>query len=370
MNNNMHHIVEQFQVSGHYLNAVPYGTGHINDTYLVTSEDSDGPKRYVFQRINHSIFKDPPSVMSNMVRVTEHIQNKLQHLGMTDITRRALTVILAISGESYYLDSDGNYWRCVLFVECTQAYDVLETPQQAYQAAKAFGEFQRYLADLPDPKLYETSPDFHNTSKRLKDFMAILAKDPQNRANQVKQEIQFVLEHAGFADQLLELAGKGLIPERVTHNDTKISNVLFDNNTHEGICVIDLDTVMPGLSLYDFGDMVRTATCKAAEDEQDLSKIQMDIEYFEQLANGYAQEAADFLTNTEKQQLVFAGKLITFEQMIRFLGDYLNGDTYYKIHRPEHNLDRARTQMKLVQSIIEQEEAMNKISQDIWQAVN
>ena len=224
-----------------------------------------------------------------------------------------------------------------------------------------FGWFQRMLTDLPGAPLHETIPDFHTTPKRLKTFQEVLQQDPCNRAREARAEVDFVLEHAAICDVLLNHVAQGAIPVRITHNDTKINNVMLDETTHKGVCVIDLDTVMPGLSLYDFGDMVRTATNPAEEDEQDLTQVCMRMPMFEMLVRGFAQETHPFLTPTEKKYLAFSGKLITFEQMIRFLADHLAGDTYYKIHRDNHNLDRSRTQMQLVQSIIAQEEAMSSL---------
>ncbi len=366
MNRDIAQVVQEFQIDGVFAQASPYGGGHVNDTFLVVCRRDGQARQYTLQRINHSIFRDPPGMMNNILRVTDHLRNKLQKDNLPDLARRVLTVIPTRGGEGYHQDLEGNYWRLYRFIEGVRTYDVLDLPEQAYQAAGTFGRFQRYLADLPAPKLIETIPDFHNTPKRLRTFLDILDRDPHNRAGQARAEIQFVLEHASWCKHLTELAGKGRIPERITHNDTKINNVLFDAKTEEAICVIDLDTVMPGLSLYDFGDMVRTATCPAAEDERDLSKVQMNAVFFEQIARGYALETADFLTDAEKENLVFAGKLITFEQMIRFLGDYINGDVYYKIHRPGQNLDRARTQMKLIQSIQKQEEQLIELTEKIW----
>lgn len=366
MHDKLTEIVKAFQVDGIVEEVVSFGSGNINDTFAVECRDESQDNKYVLQRINHSIFSDPQGLMDNILRVTSHIRTKLESQGAADIDRRVLTVIPTCDGSSCYQDGEGNYWRLYFHIKDVQSWDYLSSPDQAYEAARMFGYFQRLLVDLPDPKLNETISDFHNTPKRLQDFMEILDKDSHNRAVQVKEEIQFVLENASICDGLLGLVGKGLIPERITHNDTKINNVLFDAAEEKGICVIDLDTVMPGLSLYDFGDMVRTATCQAAEDEQDLSKIHLDVTFFEQIAKGYAQETAGFLTDAEKKHLVFAGKLITFEQMIRFLGDYLNGDVYYKIRRPEHNLDRVRTQMKLIQSILSQEDHMNDLTEKIW----
>lgn len=369
MKANLSDILNEFQIDGIVDNALPYGTGHVNDTFLIDCHNYGQRCRYVLQRINHSIFTNPLLLMNNILLVTGHVRTKLQNEGVTDIERRVPTVILTHDGYGLHQDAEGNYWRLYHFIEHVRSCDYLESPVQAYQAARAFGRFQRYLADLPGTKLHETIPDFHNTPQRLKAFMEILDRDSHNRAAGVRQEIQFVLEHSLMCDGLLGLAEKGLIPERITHNDTKINNVLFDTTTDKGICVIDLDTVMPGLSLYDFGDMVRTATCRAAEDERDLSKVRMDMAFFEQIVRGYAEETSDFLTDTEKQQLVFAGKLITFEQMIRFLGDHLNGDAYYKIHRSGHNLDRARTQMKLIESIQSQEDEMTCLTENVWKAL-
>ncbi|HUT47468.1 MAG TPA: aminoglycoside phosphotransferase family protein, partial [Sedimentisphaerales bacterium] len=249
-------------------------------------------------------------------------------------------------------------------------YDTIESPELAYEAARMFGRFAAMLTDLPGPPLHETIPDFHATPKRFKTFREVLRQDPRDRAKDAGAEIDFVLQNAGICDVLLNHADKGEIPVRITHNDTKINNVLLDEKTHKGVCVIDLDTVMPGLSLYDFGDMVRTATNPAEEDERDLSKVTMRMPIFEMLLKGFAEETHTFLTPTEKKHMVFAGKLITFEQMIRFLADHLAGDIYYKIHRDGHNLDRCRTQMKMVRSIIAKEEAMNALADSVFEELS
>jgi aminoglycoside phosphotransferase (APT) family kinase protein len=252
------------------------------------------------------------------------------------------------------VDAEGGYWRAYRFIEGARAYDTVESSQQAYQAARAFGEFQKMLVDLPAPRLRDTIPDFHNTPKRFVAFEQAVAADESNRAVNARAEIEFAFAHQPMVGVLLEAN----LPERITHNDTKFNNVLLDNATGEGLCVIDLDTVMPGLALYDFGDMVRTTTSPAMEDEQDLSQVTMQFPMFEALARGYLSSAGCFLTKEEKTHLAFAGKLITFEQGIRFLTDYLAGDRYYKVHRDRQNLDRCRTQFKLVESIEQQEEQM------------
>ena len=348
-------VAAQFRLYGEFLGAEPYGTGHINDTYCATFDQGGAPVRYILQRINHSVFKDPVALMQNVQRVTAHLAAKLQ--GQRDFSRSVLTLIPTRDGGAWCRDGAGNWWRAYLFIEKACTYDAVETPAQAFQAARAFGRFQDLLADLPPPRLHDTIPDFHHTPNRFAKLEAAIAADSANRARLARPEIEFALQHKPLSGVLLA-AG---LRERVTHNDTKLNNVMLDDKTSEGICVIDLDTVMPGLAPYDFGDIVRTSTSPAKEDERDLSKVQMQFPMFEALARGYLATAAEFLTKAERQHLAFSGKLITFEIGIRFLTDYLEGDVYFKVHREGHNLDRCRTQFKLVESIEQQEEAMNRL---------
>jgi hypothetical protein len=352
----------QFAAGGDLILAQPYGTGHINDTYLAVFEHSGAQQApisqsMILQRINHNIFKDPAALMSNIERVTTHVA--AQVAGQPDALRRALTLIQTHTGEAFHRDTEGNWWRMYRFVERTRSYDRVETPRQASQAAFAFGQFQQQLATLPAPRLHDTIPDFHHTPKRFAALEAVIAADPLNRAIHAAPEIAFALARQPITGVLLAAN----LPERVTHNDTKFNNVLLDDQTDEGLCVIDLDTVMPGLVLYDFGDMVRTATSPASEDERDLRQVTMRMPIFEALVRGYLAATASFLTPAEKQFLAFSGKLITFEIGLRFLTDYLCGDTYFKTHRPEHNLDRCRTQFQLVRSIEEQEDRMTAFVQ-------
>jgi hypothetical protein len=356
---NLKVLAAQFQVHGEFLEAEPFGSGHIHETFRAAFNQGGVVLRYLLQRINQHVFKNPAAIMENVLRVTEHIRGKLKCPG--DVSRRVLTVVPARDGTLFHIDGGGNYWRMYVFIESARSCDTIETPEQAFQAAKEFGHFQKLLADLPEPRLHDTIPDFHNTPKRFAALEHAIATDTWNRAATVKAEIDFAYRRQALASTLLDLHAQGKIPERTTHNDTKINNVLFDADTKEGLCVIDLDTVMPGLSLYDFGDMVRTATCFAAEDERDLSKVELQMPYYEALARGYLSTADKFLNRTEKTHLASAGKLITFEQGVRFLADYLAGDSYYKIHREGHNLDRCRTQFKLVESIERQEEEMNEV---------
>ncbi|HBC87932.1 MAG TPA: mucin desulfatase [Lentisphaeria bacterium] len=355
---NLKSICRNFQLTGDFLRAAPYGSGHINDTFEAIFNQGGIKVRYIVQRINHDIFKDPVALMDNVHRVTSHIHRKLSDSG--DTTRRALSLIDAVDGKSFFKDNEGNFWRTYIFVENTKSYNIIETADQAYQAAKAFGDFQKYLVDIPGGRLNETIPNFHNTPKRFEAFEKALAADSCNRAKSAEKEIAFALKKKEMACTLLRLCGEGKIPERITHNDTKLNNVLLDEKTGEAVCVIDLDTVMPGLALYDFGDLVRTSTSPAAEDEKDLSKVKMQMHMFEALAKGYLSASSSFLTKTEIEYLPFSGKLITFEIGIRFLTDYLSGDTYFKIHRERHNLDRCRTQFKLVESIESQEDKMQE----------
>jgi hypothetical protein len=348
-------VTRQFLIEGEFLSAEPYGSGHINDTYCVVLQSRGARTRHILQRINHHVFRNPLAVMENIQRVTAHIRQKLS--SGPDVMRRVLTVIPTRDGGACHRDEQGNHWRAYFFIERAQTYDAITSPRQAFEAAKAMGRFQQMLADLPPPRLHDTIPDFHHTPRRFAALEKAIAADVANRARLAKSEIEFALRCRAMTSVLLE-AG---LPERVTHNDTKLNNVMLDDATGEGICVIDLDTVMPGLVLYDFGDMVRTATSPATEDERDLSKVMMQFPMFEALARGYLATAADFLTPAERRLLAFSGKLITFEIGLRFLTDFLAGDAYFKVHRDGHNLDRCRTQFRLVESIAQQEEQMSHL---------
>jgi Ser/Thr protein kinase RdoA (MazF antagonist) len=345
----------EFQINGELTSIAAYGSGHINDTYCAVFTQAGVQTRFIVQRINTAIFKYPAALMENVARVTSHLAAK-QELE-PDSPRRVLTLIPARDGRAWHVDAEGSYWRMYRFIEGARSYDAVESSVQAYEAAKAFGRFQQLLADLPAPRLHDTIPNFHNTPKRFTAFERAIDADVANRAANAHAEIGFALTHQPIADLLLNAN----LPERVTHNDTKFNNVLLDDVTGEGLCVIDLDTVMPGLTLYDFGDMVRTATSPAQEDERDLSKVTMQFNMFEALLRGYLSSAGGFLASAEKQHLVAAGKVIAFEQGLRFLSDYLSGDTYYKVRREGQNLDRCRTQFKLVASIEEQEDAMQRL---------
>lgn len=353
----------EFRLYGEFVIGVPFGTGHINDTYAVTYDQGGTFNRYIFQRVNTRVFRNPEALMENFVRVTSHIAGKIRRERAADprCRRRTLEVVPSRSGDPFWRDPEGNFWRCYVFVENARTYDVLETPELAFAAASAFGGFQADLADLKE-RLHETIPDFHNTPARLARLEEVVRLDPCGRLREVGPELEFILARRDDCSALLRLRDAGELRELVTHNDTKLNNVLIDDLTGAGCCVIDLDTVMPGLPHYDFGDMVRTGTSPAAEDETDLDKVVMRFPMYEALLRGYLQGAGSFLSQVEKSWLPFSGKLITLEIGIRFLTDYLEGDVYFKVRRPGHNLDRCRTQLKLVASIESQFDAMRRLA--------
>ncbi len=341
-------IVKHLQFEGNYLEATPYGFGHINDTYAAHFRKPDGViHRYILQRINHNVFKNPEGLMQNIEAVTTHLRDKIIAAGGNP-EREMLNLIPATDGRTFYRTPDGNYWRGYVFIEGAQTYEVAENLDHVYNAAWAFGRFQQLLSDFPATRLCETIPDFHHTKKRFKAFAEAVNRDIKNRARSAKAEIDFVEKRVGDTLVLVDLLEQGKLRERVTHNDTKFNNVMIDDETGSGVCVIDLDTVMPGLALYDFGDLVRSGTNPAAEDERDIAKVCMDLETFDYIARGYLDAARGFLTTTEMDYLPFSAKLMTLENGMRFLTDHLDGDIYFKIHRENHNLDRCRTQFRMV----------------------
>jgi len=339
-------------LGGRFVSAEPYGRGHINDTFVVNVAKDDGNARFILQRINQYVFRDPPAVMENVSRITEHLAAR--NAG----SRSCLPLVPAIDGGSCYRDQNDAYWRVYGFIENACTYEEVTGRSQAREAAAAFARFQQMVSDLPGPRLHETIPDFHNIRARYRQFHAAHASDAHDRAKHCVPEIEWALAHEQAAGSLLALQESGDIPERIAHNDTKLNNVMFDEPSGKALCVIDLDTVMPGLVLYDFGDLVRTATTPTAEDEIDLSKVSMRMDYFEALSEGYLGTAMSFLTDAEIENLAVSAKVITIEIGLRFLTDYLSGDEYFRIHRSDQNLDRCRTQFALAASIDEQLDEM------------
>ena len=358
-------LIRHFAFEGSFLEACPFGNGHIHDTFAARFDIGSGKtRRYILQKINTHVFTQPVRVMENIEKVTAHLRKAILQTG-GDPLRETLTLIPRLDGKSFYQDETGAVWRAMIFIEGAQTYQTVSDPRLYMQAARAFGRFQIRLTDFPVGDLHITLPDFHNTPWRLENFLQAVENNAAGRAQLARPEIDFLLQRQGQAGRLVQLQRQGQLPLRVTHNDTKLDNVMIDDRTGEGICVIDLDTVMPGLALYDFGDSVRSAANPAAEDEPDLSKVFFNLPVFERLVQGYLQEAGSLLTQAELDNLAFSAWLITYEQALRFLGDYLNGDTYYKINRPNHNLERARTQIKLIQGMEDHIEEMEGVVR-IW----
>ena len=351
-------IGAHFQIHGTFRGAVRHGSGHINETFAATYDQAGRDVRYIHQRINDHVFGQPERLMDNVARVLAHARTRLD--GVPDASRRALTLVPARNGRPFVTDEHGAVWRTYLFVEGACTYDIVETDAHAEAAARAFGGFQALLADLPGGRLHDTIPDFHHTRRRFDAFVHAVQADAGNRAAGALAEIDAVLRREPIVDRLLDAAASGAIPERVTHNDTKVNNVMIDQATGEALCVVDLDTTMPGLVAYDFGDMVRTATNAAAEDEADPARVRSRPELFEALARGYLAAAGGFLTKGEVDTLAYGGLVIAFEQTVRFLADYLRGDPYYRVAHPGHNLQRARAQLALVESIEQQLDAYDR----------
>ena len=359
-------ISDQFAIEGDFVSGEEIQSGHINSTYRVTFEAGDGSlHRYILQRINEKVFTDPLAVMRNVECVTRHINWKVLRV-KKDLGGQTLNLYPGRGGRFYVSGPGGGIWRCYNCIEGCHTYDIVENTRQAYQAARAFGSFQDLVSDLPAEEIEETIPDFHHTRKRYQRLMEAADADVCGRAGSVAAELEFVRGHEAVVDRVLDALASGEIPQRITHNDTKINNVMIDEQTDEAVCVIDLDTVMPGSVLYDFGDLVRTAVSPAAEDERDLSKVELRMPMFEALVEGYIDSSREFLTDAEAGLLALSAKLITLEIGIRFLTDHLKGDVYFKTKRPDHNLDRARTQFKLVEQLDARLPEMEKFVGKVW----
>jgi len=358
--NTVREAIDGFKLHGELKECIRYGSGHINDTYRLTYETSQGTKRYILQRMSRNIFKKPVELMENISGVTSWLRKKIIENG-GDPERETLTLVKSQTGLLYFVDSDGEYWRVYLFIEGATCYDAVKDDNDFYQSAVAFGHFQQLLADYPAETLHETIKDFHNTPDRLKKFKKAVAEDVCGRAASVQKEIDFILEREELTHALYDMQLDGRLPLRVTHNDTKLNNILFDKTTGEGLCVIDLDTVMPGLAANDFGDSIRFGANHCAEDEADLSKVNFSMELFEIYTKGFLQAAGETFTPLEKQTLPWGAKLMTMECGMRFLADYLEGDHYFHINYEPQNLNRARTQFKLTADMERNWDAMQKV---------
>jgi len=363
-NNILKDLFDKFLVKGTYLEGKPFGSGHIHDTFLVQTAEPELDD-YIFQKFNNNVFKDIQKVQENILRVTTHLRRKLEKVPGSDVKRETLTLVPAKDGKLWISDDNGNLWRAFIFIPRHRSYDVVGSPEKAFEGGRMVGRFQALLSDLGEPPLHETIPFFHNAAKRLETFYRKVSEDPAGRVKVTAPECSFVDERAESMKIIHNLGTEGKIPVRITHNDTKFNNILFDESSGKALCIIDLDTVMPGHVHYDFGDAIRTAANKAAEDEKDLSRVEMDIELFRAYAAGYLSEIKNVLNETEIEYLAFAPLVITFIQGVRFLTDYLDGDTYYKIHHEHHNLQRARAQFQLVRSMERQYDEMKRIVREI-----
>lgn len=351
--NTAYKICNQFLSGIKVQNIVPYSSGHINDTYKVET----GNKNYLLQRINHEVFINVEGLTNNIIKITGHLSQKVQH---SNLPMQSLKLRETLNGKYFVTDDDGNFWRLFDFIEDGRSYDLVENSGIAYEGGKAYGRFINLLSDFPAKILIETIPDFHNIEFRLNNFWKSIKLDQTNRVKDVADEIKFVKERVNEMKLVLKLGKEGKIPLRVTHNDTKINNVLF-NKDGKAICVIDLDTVMPGYVHYDFGDSIRTFANTADEDESDLSKVNMNLDYFTAFAKGFLKETKADLNTAEIETLAFSAKLMTYIIGVRFLTDYIYGDKYYKIKYPGHNLQRARVQFKLLESLEEKYIEMQRI---------
>ncbi len=345
-------VLTRFQMKGTPLSCEPYGSGHINRTYLVVT---DAPHRYILQRINRRVFHDVPALMENIHAVTRHLAKK------DPDPRHVLTLVPTVDGQPYLRDAEGEYWRLYEFVGGGVCLEAAASAEDFYQSAVAFGRFQMLLTDFPAQTLHETIARFHDTPARFAAFRAAVDADAAGRKRDAEREIAFALAREGEAGTLTSMLARGELPLRVTHNDTKLNNVILDEKDHSPLCVIDLDTVMPGLVANDFGDSIRFGASTAREDEKDLSRVSLSLALYETYAKGFLSVCGAHLTARERETLPWGAKLMTLENGVRFLTDYLQGDTYYAISRPEHNLDRARTQFALVADMERKWAEMNAV---------
>nr|WP_296155977.1 aminoglycoside phosphotransferase family protein [uncultured Blautia sp.] len=353
-------VISAFNLEGELQECIVFGNGHINDTFRLTFKTEQGTRRYILQKMSSVVFKKPVELMENISNVTAWLKKKIRENG-GDTERETLNLVMTEEGLPYHVDKEGRYWRVYKFIEGATCYDAVKNDDDFYQSAVAFGHFQRLLADYPAETLHETIPNFHNTPDRMRIFREAVQRDEYGRAAGVQEEIRFIEEHEKLSHVLYDMLEEGKLPLRVTHNDTKLNNIMIDDATGKAVCVIDLDTVMPGLSAHDFGDSIRFGASTGAEDERDLSKISCDLHLYEVYTKGFIEGCGGALTETELDMLPWGAVLMTFENGIRFLTDYLEGDHYFKIHRDGQNLDRCRTQLKLVSDMEEKMQQMQQI---------
>lgn len=340
-------VVNAFNFEGNFVSDSLHDVGNINDTFVLEfKKENNELKKYIVQRINHHVFTRPVNLMENIENVTSHIINKVKANG-GDYLRETLNLVKTNDGGTYYVDGSGDYWRAFLFIKDAKTFNKAEKPEHMYEVGKALGKFQNLLSDFKADELFEIIEDFHNTPKRYKAFIEAMESDSLGRVKNSLEEIKFIMDRADSFNKLINLLEEGKIPLRVTHNDTKINNIMIDDVTGQAVCLIDLDTVMPGLSLYDFGDAIRSGCSTAEEEETDLTKVNFNMDFYNAFTEGLLEECKDTLNKEEIENIAFSAKLITLELAMRFLTDYLNGDVYFKTARKHHNLDRCRNQLKL-----------------------
>ncbi|MBR3737441.1 MAG: aminoglycoside phosphotransferase family protein [Eubacterium sp.] len=357
--------LSNFRFDGELVSVKEFGSGHINKTYIAKYKNGENEQKYVVQKVNNGVFKNVDELMDNVFAVTSYLRKKVRENG-GDENRETLHFIKTLDGGKYYKCADGSFYRAYVFVKDSVSFDFAKNSDMFKSSGIAFGRFQKMLGDFNADSLYETIENFHNTSWRYEnEFIPALEMDVKDRAKYCADVINFLVERKDKMGILVDLINEGKIPLRVTHNDTKLNNVMFDEKSLECVCVIDLDTVMPGLALYDFGDAIRFGANTAADDEKDLSKVSLNLEYFKAFAEGFLSECGDTLNQCEKDHLAFSAWLLTVELVMRFLTDYLNGDVYFKTEYSEHNLVRARNQMKLALSMEEHMEEMKDIIKSI-----
>lgn len=363
-NTTLRELFSRFQTEGTFSEGKSFGPGHIHDTYRIITKEG-WHDNYILQRINRHVFRNVEALQENMLRVTEHLKGKIAAAG-GNVKRECLTLIPEReSGRSFVIDDEGNYWRMFIFISDHTSYERVDSPHKAFEGGRTTGRFIAMLSDLPGRPLHETIPHFHDIAKRLVTFHNTLNRDPVGRAASVKAEVEEITRRGEEMKTILRLGAEGRIPLRITHNDTKFNNILFDKSSDRALLIIDLDTVMPGYVHYDFGDAIRTATNRADEDSRDLSAVSMDMDIYRGYAGGFLSEMRGTLNNTEIEYLAFAPKLLTYIMATRFLTDYIDGDNYYKIAYPEHNLQRARVQLTLLQDMEREYDNMVKVIKDI-----
>ena len=353
-------ILKNFLIEGELVSCEPYGNGHINETYLAVFTNNGERKRYILQKINSKLFNPVEKLMKNIELVTEFNRQKIKDRG-GDPDRESLTIVKTVDGKTFYKQDEDNYFRVYIFIENTVAYQVVKNPKDFYYSAIAFGNFNNLLSEFDASLLHETIAKFHDTKKRYNDFLTALEKDEFDRAKECQEEIAFIKAREDYYGKIVDLLESGEMPLRVTHNDTKLNNVLLDDKTGKPVAVIDLDTIMPGSLCYDFGDSIRFGCNPCEESETDISKVVFQFDLYKVYLEGFLEAVGDRITEIEKKNLAFASILMTIECGMRFLADYLSGDVYFRTHREKQNLHRARTQLKLVadmEKILDQMQAL------------